>query len=176
MRPPRPHTQIEMPPKFRPAVHPSPSFARFCETRISSYKRCFSYRSLRSKPFRASSLRKFKRERKKKKVRTGRGRKETLDWSGVVALIDKYSINQLNQVCVTRIITFEFPDENGVGKFIESFLNKLLSHQGSKGFAFTLKTKQRLSLRRFFGLRFVGRNTNWFVLEKLAISPGLFEP
>ena len=32
----KPHTQIEMPPKFRPAVHPPPSFARFCETHISS--------------------------------------------------------------------------------------------------------------------------------------------
>ena len=32
----KPHTQIETPPKFRPAVHPPPSFARFCETRISS--------------------------------------------------------------------------------------------------------------------------------------------
>ena len=34
----KPHTQIETPPKFRPAVHPSPSLARFCETRISSTK------------------------------------------------------------------------------------------------------------------------------------------
>ena len=34
----KPHTQIETPPKFRPAVHPRPSFARFCETRISSNK------------------------------------------------------------------------------------------------------------------------------------------
>ena len=32
----KPHTQIEIPPKFRPAVHPPPSFATFCETRISS--------------------------------------------------------------------------------------------------------------------------------------------
>ena len=32
----KPHTQIETPLNFRPAVHPSPSFARFCETRISS--------------------------------------------------------------------------------------------------------------------------------------------
>ena len=33
----KPHTQMKTPPKFRPAVHPAPSFARFCETRISSY-------------------------------------------------------------------------------------------------------------------------------------------
>ena len=32
----KPHTQIEMPPKLRSAVHPPPSFATFCETRISS--------------------------------------------------------------------------------------------------------------------------------------------
>ena len=32
----KPHMQIQMPPKFRPAVHPPPSFARFCETYISS--------------------------------------------------------------------------------------------------------------------------------------------
>ena len=32
----KPHTQIETPPKFRPAVHPLPSFARLYETRISS--------------------------------------------------------------------------------------------------------------------------------------------
>ena len=25
----KPHTQIETPPKFQPAVHPPPSFARF---------------------------------------------------------------------------------------------------------------------------------------------------
>ena len=32
----KPHMQIiEVPPKFRPAVHPPPSFARFRETRIS---------------------------------------------------------------------------------------------------------------------------------------------
>ena len=30
------HTQIETQPKFGPAVHHPPSFARFCETRISS--------------------------------------------------------------------------------------------------------------------------------------------
>ena len=84
----------------------------------------------------------------------------------MVALIDKYSINQLNQVCATHIITFEFPDENSVGRFIESFLNEVLSHNhGSKGFAFTLKTEQRLSQRRFLGLRFVGRDTDWFWTE-----------
>ena len=33
----KPHTQIETSPKFRPAVHPPPSFVRFCKTRISSY-------------------------------------------------------------------------------------------------------------------------------------------
>ena len=32
----KPHTQIEMPPKFRPAVQPPPSFVRFCETHIFS--------------------------------------------------------------------------------------------------------------------------------------------
>ena len=32
----KPHTKIEMPPKFQPAVHPPLTFARFCETPISS--------------------------------------------------------------------------------------------------------------------------------------------
>ena len=34
----KPHKQIKTPPKFQPTVHPPPSFARFCETRISSPK------------------------------------------------------------------------------------------------------------------------------------------
>ena len=34
----KPHTEIQMPLKLRPTVHPTPSFARFCETRISQQR------------------------------------------------------------------------------------------------------------------------------------------
>ena len=70
--------------------------------------------SLSSKRFRASSLQKFERDLKKKRMGRGGGGKEkkrlqgkpeilkkkrwlnnvASNWSGVVALIDKYSINQ----------------------------------------------------------------------------------